>query len=251
MEKEKKKVKRQYSTKRRIRIYSPFSTFRGCKTFILYTTLWSERRKTMDQVKIGKFLSDERKAKGYTQKQLSELLGISDKTISKWECGNGFPEASLLLPLCNELEITVNELLTGERISQQNYKKKAEENMVNMIREKEENKQKLLLTTMIGVISTITFVTLLLVVCFYTDVITLPIKMVLMVIAISVFGVGLYVAMWGDRKIGYFKCRNCNELFTPTFMQYNMGMHLLSTRYLKCPHCKTRTWCKKVMTKEC
>ena len=205
----------------------------------------------MDQVKIGKFLSDERKAKGYTQKQLSELLGISDKTISKWECGNGFPEASLLLPLCNELEITVNELLTGERISQQNYKKKAEENMVNMIREKEENKQKLLLTTMIGVISTITFVTLLLVVCFYTDVITLPIKMVLMVIAISVFGVGLYVAMWGDRKIGYFKCRNCNELFTPTFMQYNMGMHLLSARYLKCPHCKTRTWCKKVMTKEC
>ena len=205
----------------------------------------------MDQVKIGKFLSDERKAKGYTQKQLSELLGISDKTISKWECGNGFPEASLLLPLCNELEITVNELLTGERISQQNYKKKAEENMVNMIREKEENKQKILLTTMIGVISTITFVTLLLVVCFYTDVIILPIKIVLMMIAISVFGVGLYVAMWGDRKIGYFKCRNCNELFTPTFMQYNMRMHLLSTRYLKCPHCKTRTWCKKVMTKEC
>jgi len=204
----------------------------------------------MDQVKIGKFISDERKAKGYTQKQLSELLEISDKTISKWECGNGFPEASLLLPLCNELEITVNELLTGERISQQNYKKKAEENMVNMIREKEENKQKILLTTIIGVISTITFVTLLLVVCFYTDVITLPIKIVLMIIALSVFGVGLYVAMWGDRKIGYFKCRNCNELFTPTFMQYNMGMHLLSTRYLKCPHCKTRTWCKKVMTKE-
>ena len=102
--------------------------------------------------------------------------GISDKTISKWECGNGFPEASLLLPLCNELEITVNELLTGERISQQNYKKKAEENMVNMIREKEENKQKILLTTIIGVISTITFVTLLLVVCFYTDVIVFPIK---------------------------------------------------------------------------
>ena len=66
--------------------------------------------------------------------------------------------------------------------------------MVNMIREKEENKQKILLTTMIGVISTITFVTLLLVVCLHTDVITLPIKMVLMVIAISVFSVGLYVA---------------------------------------------------------
>ena len=203
----------------------------------------------MNQVKIGKFIADERKAKGYTQKQLSELLGISDKTISKWERGNGFPEASLLLPLCNELEITVNELLTGERISKQSYKEKAEENMVNLIKEKEENKQKILLTTIIGVISTITFVTLLLVVCFYTDVIVLPVKIMLLLIALSVFGVGLYVAMWGDRKIGYFKCGNCNELFTPTFMQYTMGMHIVSTRYLKCPHCKTRTWCKKVMAK--
>ena len=205
----------------------------------------------MDQIKIGKFIAEERKAKKYTQRELADKLSISDKTISKWERGNGFPEVSLLLPLCNELEITVNELLSGERLQAMDYKKKAEENMVNMIREKEENKQKILLTTMIGVISTITFVTLLLVVCFHTDVITLPIKMVLMVIAISVFSVGLYVAMWGDRKIGYFKSRNCNELFAPTFMQYNMGMHLLSTRYLKCPHCKTRTWCKKVMTKEC
>ena len=65
----------------------------------------------MDQIKIGKFLSDERKAKGYTQKQLSELLGISDKTISKWECGNGFPEASLLLPLCNYVcDVTISGL---------------------------------------------------------------------------------------------------------------------------------------------
>ena len=102
---------------------------------------------------------------------------------------------------------------------------------------------------MIGVISTITFVILLLMVCFYTDMITLLIKIMLLLIALSVFGVGLYVAMWGDRKIGYFKCGNCNELFTPTFMQYTMGMHIVSTRYLKCPHCKTRTWCKKVMAK--
>ena len=56
-----------------------------CLFFILH--LGQKGRKTMDQVKIGKFISDERKAKGYTQKQLSELLGISDKTISKWECG--------------------------------------------------------------------------------------------------------------------------------------------------------------------
>ena len=68
----------------------------------------------MNQIKIGRFIADERKRKGYTQKQLSEKLGISDKTISKWERGNGFPEVSLLLPLCDELEITVNYYLAKE-----------------------------------------------------------------------------------------------------------------------------------------
>ena len=63
----------------------------------------------MDQIKIGKFIAEERKAKKYTQRELADKLSISDKTISKWERGNGFPEVSLLLPLCNELEITVNE----------------------------------------------------------------------------------------------------------------------------------------------
>lgn len=69
----------------------------------------------MDQVKIGKFISDERKAKGYTQKQLSELLGISDKTISKWECGIGFPDVSLIEPLATSLGITIAELFKGEK----------------------------------------------------------------------------------------------------------------------------------------
>lgn len=204
----------------------------------------------MDQVKIGKFISDERKAKGYTQKQLSELLAISDKTISKWECGNGFPEASLLLPLCNELEITVNELLTGERISQQNYKKKAEENMVNMIKEREENKKKLIPTIITGLIATISFITLIMVVAVYTEVIAVPVKILLIVIACVIFGCGLMVAMEGERTIGYYKCRHCNELFVPTFGAYTMGMHMISTRYLKCPKCGTKTWCKKVLAKE-
>ena len=102
----------------------------------------------MDQMKIGRFIADERKRKGYTQKQLSEKLEISDKTISKWERGNGFPEVSLLLPLCNELEITVNELLSGERVSEEDYLKKAEENMVNLVREAQESKKKIILSAM-------------------------------------------------------------------------------------------------------
>ena len=72
----------------------------------------------MDQICIGKFIAEERKKKGYTQRHLSEKLGISDKTVSKWERGNGFPEVSLLLPLCEELDISVNELLSGKRVSE-------------------------------------------------------------------------------------------------------------------------------------
>ena len=98
----------------------------------------------MDQIKIGGFIAEERKRKGYTQKILSEKLGISDKTISKWERGNGFPEVSLLIPLCSELDITVNELLSGERVSEEQYRKKAEENMVNLVKEAQENKKKIM-----------------------------------------------------------------------------------------------------------
>ncbi|MDE6742971.1 MAG: helix-turn-helix domain-containing protein [Lachnospiraceae bacterium] len=204
----------------------------------------------MDLLLIGKFIAEERKRKGYTQKQLSEKLGISDKTISKWECGNGFPEISLLLPLCNELDITVNELLSGQRVSEEDYQKKAEENMVNMIREKEENKTKFALTITIGVISTVSFITLLLIVCTYTDVIALPVKVVLIAIACAIFAVGIAVAMEGERKIGFYKCRKCNELFIPSFAAYTFGMHIVTTRYLKCPHCGAKSWCKKVMSKE-
>ncbi len=97
----------------------------------------------MDQVKIGKFIAAERKRKGYTQKQLSGKLQISNKTVSKWECGNGFPEVTFLLPLCTELDITVNELLSGERVSEEDYRKKAEENMVNLVKEAQENRKKI------------------------------------------------------------------------------------------------------------
>ena len=79
----------------------------------------------MDQIKTGKFIAEERKNKKLTQRQLADILNISDKTISKWETGNGFPEISLLQPLCQALDISVNELLSGERLSEDEYKKKA------------------------------------------------------------------------------------------------------------------------------
>ena len=93
----------------------------------------------MDQLKIGRFIAAERKRQGLTQRQLAEQLSISDKTISKWECGKGLPEVSLMLPLCKTLQIGVNDLLSGERLCEDNYRKRAEENLMNLIEENREN----------------------------------------------------------------------------------------------------------------
>lgn len=201
-------------------------------------------------MKIGKFIAEERKQKKYTQRQLADILGISDKTVSKWECGNGFPEISLLLPLCEALEISVNELLSGERLSEVDYKKKAEENMVNFIKEKEENKKKYILALTIAVISTIIFIALILVVCMYTEVMSVPVKGILITIACMIFAFGMYVEMEGQRTIGYYKCKHCGDAFTPSFMQCIVVMNVLTTRWLKCPCCGKKGWCKKIMVKE-
>lgn len=79
----------------------------------------------MDQIQIGKFIAKTRKAQNMTQKQLADVLSISDKTISKWECGKGLPEVSLMLPLCDTLHITVNVLLSGAKVSQSDLSKES------------------------------------------------------------------------------------------------------------------------------
>lgn len=94
----------------------------------------------MDQIKIGNFIAEMRKAQGLTQKELAEKLNLSDKAVSKWECGKGLPDNSIMLNLCSILQISVNELLSGERLSSCDYNKKAEENIMNLIQETRENK---------------------------------------------------------------------------------------------------------------
>lgn len=96
----------------------------------------------MNQIKIGGFIADLRKERGWTQSKLAENIGVSDKTVSKWECGKGLPEISVLMPLCDVLEINVNELLSGERLSQNDYSQKAEVNIMELIKETEETKKK-------------------------------------------------------------------------------------------------------------
>lgn len=201
----------------------------------------------MDQIKIGRFIAQRRRGLGLTQRQLADKLDISDKTVSKWECGNGFPEPSLLLPLCGALGITVNDLLSGEMVAPADYQRKAEENIMSIL---QENRRRLALTTITGIISTVAFITLILIVCLYTHAIVLPAKVLIMTIACVIFALGLYVAMKGEQTIGAYRCPHCGKDFVPTFKAYMMGPHMLLTRRMRCPHCHQKGWCAKVLDTE-
>ena len=201
----------------------------------------------MDQIKIGKFIAEERKAKKYTQRELADKLSISDKTISKWERGNGFPEVSLLLPLCNELEITVNELLSGEKLQEMDYKKKAEENMVNLVKEAQESKKKIIMSAMVGVLVIVASVPLFVVAgMFEMQVWT---RVLLMGIGFVVTVMGIAIACVLDREAGAFECPECKERFVPDMKSYVMGPHTITKRELTCPKCGCTKYCKHVLTR--
>lgn len=201
----------------------------------------------MDQIKIGKFIAQERKNKGYTQRQLADILGISDKTISKWECGNGFPEASLLLPLCEELDMSVNELLIGERISENDYRQKAEETMMNLVKEAQESKKKIILSAMIAALVIVAAVPLFIISSAF--IMKIWQRFILIGIGLFIIITGIAIACILDRDAGAFECPECHERFVPEMQAYIMGPHTLTRRKLRCPNCGSVQYCKHVLTK--
>lgn len=196
----------------------------------------------MDQIQIGKFIAKTRKSKNLTQKQLADALSISDKTVSKWECGKGLPEVSLMLPLCEMLNITVNDLLSGEKISETNYQEKAEGNMMNLIKENEENKKRMVLSVIIGTI-TIIAVCALIVIASFVDIPTVA-KILLTISSVVVAAAGIIASAMLDIKAGYFECPHCKELFVPSMNDYVKSYHTFTRRRLICPKCGKIGICK-------
>ena len=101
----------------------------------------------MDQVKVGKFIAECRKRENLTQMQLAEKLNITDRAVSKWETGKAMPDSSIMLELCDVLKITVNDLLSGEIVTMDNYNKELENNLIEMVKQKEEADTDMLLNT--------------------------------------------------------------------------------------------------------
>ena len=201
----------------------------------------------MDQIKIGKFIQETRKEKNLTQKELAERLDVSDKAVSKWETGNGLPEVSLMLPLCEILEISVNELLSGERLDERHYQEKAEENIVHLISEKEEAKKKLALSIAAGCSSVLSGVTLFLLAGLLPMAVWL--RVLVVAIGVVVTGAGIGVACVLDRDAGAYECPCCGHRFVPTMKEYVMGPHTMLKRKLRCPGCGKKSYCRKRLTK--
>ena len=108
----------------------------------------------MNQEKIGRFIAELRKEKEMTQIDLANKLGITDRAISKWENGRGMPDLSLLTPLCEILDVSINELLSGARLDKKDYQEKFEENIINTIdyTDKKIKKTKKIFITILSII---------------------------------------------------------------------------------------------------
>ena len=202
----------------------------------------------MDQLKIGKFIAECRKQKGLTQMQLSEKLGITDKAISKWERGISMPDASIMLEVCGILGISVNELLSGEKINMENNDQKNEQLLLDMAKELE-RKNKTIWNSM-WVIMTVSLIGLiggLALIAFFIP--EGPWMIVAILALCALFLIPCFYALKLEVSVGAYKCKNCGHEIVPTYAQALNAMHRGTTRYLKCPKCNKRTWCKKVIKK--
>ncbi len=197
----------------------------------------------MDYNKIGEFIGRERKAKKLTQAKLAEKLFVSEKTISKWEQGKGLPDTNLLPKLCEILEISLNELLNGERsVEKQNN----EQILLNMAKEIEQ-KNKIIWSSM-WVIIIVSLAALFAGILISAFLIPEGVWQLVAIIGITIlFLIPCFYALKLEVSVGVYKCKKCGCEITPSYVEALWAMHRGTTRYLMCPVCKKRSWCRKVV----
>ena len=202
----------------------------------------------MDQVNIGRFIAACRKRANLTQMQLAEKLNITDRAVSKWETGKAMPDTAIMLELCDILGISVNELLSGEKINMENNDQKNEQLLLDMAKEIE-TKNKTIWTSMwaIMIVSMTALIAGIFVARFL---IPEGVWQLITVLGLCVVFLPLcFYALKLEVSVGAYKCKNCGCEIVPTYSEALNAMHMGFTRYLKCPKCNKRTWCKKVLKK--
>lgn len=203
----------------------------------------------MDQIKIGKFIAERRKMQNLTQMQLAEKLGITDRAVSKWENGKTLPDASIMLELCGILGVSVNDLLTGEVVTMENYNEKMEKNLLEMTEAKQKADKNLLnLEILVGFMC----VAILLGMTAFASFMEMAewLRVVLILIGLVPFLVALPFLIKIEQTAGYYECAKCGHRYVPTFKSVFMAAHMGRTRKMRCPKCSEKSWQKKVLTKE-
>lgn len=202
----------------------------------------------MNQIKIGEFISSQRKKNNLTQAALAEKLGITDRAVSKWERGKGLPDVSLMLDLCDIFGITVNELLSGETIDMENSNQKNEQLLLDMAKELEQKNRTVWHSMWVIMIASMTA----LVAGVFAAVFLIPegIWQFVTILGICiVFLIPCFYTLKLEVSVGAYKCKECGYEIVPTYKEVMMAMHRGFTRHLMCPKCNKRTWCKKVLKK--
>ena len=203
----------------------------------------------MDQIKIGRFIAECRKKEKLTQMQLAEMLNVTDRAVSKWECGKSMPDTAIMLSLCEILKINVNDLLCGEVVTVDNYNKKLENNLLELAKQKEESDKRLLFLEIVT--GTLAFV-IMLALCMVASFVEMSewLRILLIVIGLLPLIILIPFLLRIEQIAGYYECKKCKYRYIPTFKSVSMAMHMGRTRYLKCPSCNQRSWHKKVISKE-
>ncbi len=208
----------------------------------------------MEQIKIGKFIASCRKEQGMTQAVLAEKLGISDRAVSKWETGKSMPDSGIMLELCELLKINVNELLSGEHITMEDYNAKSEEVILGLKSENEKYAKRLLRSeayiVVVGVVASLAMIIAGTIIALKNGendplAVVLIMSGCVIVVAAALIGLGIEV------KTGYYECAECGHIYKPSsLLKTAFAIHMNTTRYMKCPKCGKRCWQKKVLTKD-
>ena len=200
----------------------------------------------MEYSKIGQFIANQRKAKKLTQAKLAEQLFVSEKTVSKWENGKGIPDTNSLPKLCEILGVGLNELLSGEKMDTKNDKQASEQLLLSMSKELE-YKNKTIWTSM-WVIMIVSMISLLAGLFIAAFLIPEGIFQLLTILGVCIlFLVPCFYALKLEVSVGAYKCKKCGCEIVPSYKQALWAMHSGTTRYLKCPNCNQRSWCKKAI----
>ncbi len=203
----------------------------------------------MNLLKIGKFIAEQRKKNGLTQMQLAEKLNITDRAVSKWETGKSLPDSSIMLELCQILNISVNDLLSGEVVTMDNYNKELENNLLEMVKQKQEADKRLLrMETLAGVMACVPFAAGIVIGLFvpmeeWKQVVIVLSGMIPLLVAIPFL-------LRIEQVAGFYECKKCHHQYVPEYKSVFVAPHIGRTRYMKCPECHKKSWQKKVISKE-